>query len=301
MGPPYKQGAGPTPFTQQRSALISWKGSLYRARSACGCVLSRSENRVTGVRAVAGVNYASEIQKEGEEYGKEQSQQALILDKSPAFRLSPVTTFEAIAVALVALLPGGLYVWGFERQVGNWGIGLSDRLFRFFGTSALFHAVIAPVTYWLWATQFRTGGAGVARPLPLWLWPIILAYVAMPFIGGDRVGLATRNGQGWARLLTGPDPAPRAWDYFFASRPDGWVRLRLKSGVWIGGAYAPSDRGIASYAAGYPETQDLFLAETVEMDPDSGEFLLENGRPVFRGTSLLIRWDEVEFLEFSDA
>lgn len=121
MGPPYKQGAGPTPFTQQRSALISWKGSLYLARSACGCVLSRSENRVTGVRAVAGVNYASEIQKEGEEYGKEQSQQALILDKSPAFRLSPVTTFEAIAVALVALLPGGLYVWGFERQVGNWG------------------------------------------------------------------------------------------------------------------------------------------------------------------------------------
>jgi len=37
------------------------------------------------------------------------------------------------------------------------------------------------------------------------------------------------------------------------------------------------------------------------MDPDSGEFLLENGRPMFRGTSLLIRWDEVEFLEFNDA
>lgn len=75
----------------------------------------------------------------------------------------------------------------------------------------------------------------------------------------------------------------------------------MKSGVWIGGAYAPSDGGIASYAAGYPESQDLFLAETVEVDPDSGEFVIVNGQPVFRGTSLLIRWDEVELLEFSDA
>lgn len=210
-------------------------------------------------------------------------------------------TFEAIAVAVVAMLPGALYVWGFERQVGNWGIGLSDRLFRFFGTSALFHVLIAPLTYWLWATYVRSGEVGNGRPLPLWLWLIVLGYVAIPFLGGTRVGVGTRNGESWARVFTGPDPAPRAWDHFFASRPDGWVRLRLKSRVWIGGAYAPSDGGIASYAAGYPESQDLFLAETVEVDPDSGEFIIVNGQPVFRGTSLLIRWDEVEFLEFSDA
>lgn len=210
-------------------------------------------------------------------------------------------TFEAIAVAVVAMLPGALYVWGFERQVGNWGIGLSDRLFRFFGTSALFHALIAPITYWLWATYVRSGEVGTGRPLPLWLWAIVLGYVAVPFLAGSRVGVGTRNGESWARVFTGPDPAPRAWDYFFASRPDGWVRLRLKSGVWIGGAYAPSDGGLQSYAAGYPEPQDLFLAETVEVDPDTGEFLLVNGAPVFRETSLLIRWDEIEFLEFDDA
>lgn len=77
--------------------------------------------------------------------------------------------------------------------------------------------------------------------------------------------------------------------------------MKLKSGVWVGGAYAPSDEGTGSYAAGYPEPQDLFLAETVEVDPDSGEFTLSDGEPIFRGTSLLIRWEEVEFLEFSDA
>lgn len=141
----------------------------------------------------------------------------------------------------------------------------------------------------------------MARPLPLWLWPVILAYVAVPFTGGDRVGLATRNGQRWARLLTGPDPAPRAWDYFFASRPDGWVRLRLKSGVWIGGAYAPSDRGISFIRRWVSRDAGLFLAETVEMDPDSGEFLLEKRRRMLRGTSFVDQVGGSRILEFNDA
>ena len=212
-----------------------------------------------------------------------------------------VETFEAIGVAAVALLPGALYVWGFERQVGNWGIGLSDRLFRFFGTSALLHAFIAPLTYWVWAEYIRSGDLGAGRPLPFCLWFLVLAYVVLPFLMGSLVGRGTREGSDWARFFTGPDPAPRAWDHFFANRPDGWIRLRLKTGVWVGGAYAPSDGGISSYAAGYPEEQDLFLAETVEVDPESGEFIFDNDEPIFSGTSLLIRWEEVEFLEFSDA
>jgi hypothetical protein len=44
-----------------------------------------------------------------------------------------VDTFQAIAVTTVALLPGALYVWGFEGQVGFWGIRLVDRVLRFFG------------------------------------------------------------------------------------------------------------------------------------------------------------------------
>ncbi len=59
--------------------------------------------------------------------------------------------------------------------------------------------------------------------------------------------------------------------------------------------------GIRSYAAGSPEPQDLFLADAVEVDPDSGEFVLDDGRPIHRGNSLVIRWEEVEFFEFTDA
>ena len=52
-------------------------------------------------------------------------------------------TFQSLAVLVLALLPGALYVWALERQTGAWGIRLSDRLFRFVGFSAVLHAVLA--------------------------------------------------------------------------------------------------------------------------------------------------------------
>lgn len=212
-----------------------------------------------------------------------------------------VETFEAIAVSAIALLPGALYVWAFEREVGNWGVGLSDRVLRFFGTSAIFHVLLLPLTYWVWTTFIRTGDVATGEPLPLYLWLLAIGYIAVPFATGAIVGRGTREGWEWVATFTGPNPAPRAWDHFFASRPDGWVRLRLNRGVWIGGVYATSREGLPSYAAGYPDAQDLFLAEAVEVDPETGAFVLRDGRPIFRGVSILIRWDEVELLEFSDS
>ncbi len=210
-------------------------------------------------------------------------------------------SFEAVGVVVLAVLPGALYVWGFERIVGNWGISLSDRVLRFIGTSALVHALLAPATYWLWANFLRGGVLSKGEPLPWGLWLVVVAFVGLPFLAGTAVGRGTSQRSAWATIFTGPDPAPRAWDHFFASRPDGWIRLKLKSGPWIGGAFAPDDSGLESYAAGYPESQDLFLARMVEVDPETGQFLIEEGRPVIRDSSLLIRWDEVEFMEFIDA
>jgi hypothetical protein len=40
-------------------------------------------------------------------------------------------TLQALGVFLLALLPGAIYIWSFERVVGRWGIGLSDRVLRF--------------------------------------------------------------------------------------------------------------------------------------------------------------------------
>jgi hypothetical protein len=100
----------------------------------------------------------------------------------------------------------------------------------------------------------------------------------------------------------GPTRAPRAWDHLFGSRPDGWIRLRLRSGSWLAGAYAKRPDGSRSYAAGYPEEQDLYLIEAMDVDPDTGEFRFgDHGYPVSRGSGILVRWSEVEYLEFIEA
>lgn len=212
-----------------------------------------------------------------------------------------IQTFTALGVFVIALLPGAMYTWGFERFVGLWGIRLADRVMRFLGASAIFHALLLPLTYAFWSDHIRTGrlGDGIA---PGWTWPAAIAYVFVPFLAGVAVGRGTLEGAGWATFFTGPDPAPRAWDYLFGFRPDGWLRLRLKSGVWVGGAYASAADGRRSYAAGYPEPQDLFLVQTTEVDPSSGAFLFNDDGSLRLGeSSLLIRWDEVEFLEFIEA
>jgi hypothetical protein len=209
-------------------------------------------------------------------------------------------SFEALAVVPIALLPGALYVWSFERLAGAWGVRLVDRLLRFVGVSAILHALAAPLTYRLWLDlfvegEFEKGSASWAA------WLAVLTYVAIPIALGSAVGIGTRARSGWTRLFTGPNPAPRAWDHLFGTHPDGWIRVRLKSGIWLGGAYATLEDGSRSYAAGYPEEQDLYLVEAVEVDPETGEFMLEDGELVSRGSAILVRWNEVEYLDFIDA
>ena len=77
----------------------------------------------------------------------------------------------------------------------------------------------------------------------------------------------------------------------------------MKDNNWIVGAYAQSDNGrLRSYAAGYPSAQDLYLVETVECEPTTGAFVVDaNDRPIPRGMGVLVRWDEVMYLEFIDS
>jgi len=215
-----------------------------------------------------------------------------------------ITTFQALAVVALALLPGGLYTWAFERQAGAWGIGLSDRLLRLVGWSAIFHVLAAPLSYELYRQYIYSGRLRSAEALPPWIWLVSLLYVAIPIAVGWLVGDATRARKPWSQLITGPSPAPRAWDHLFSIRDlEGWVRIRLKSGGWLIGAYARADAyRIRSYAAGYPEQQDLFLADTAECDGTTGEFYVDaDGNPMLRGVAMLLRWDEVAYLEFIEA
>lgn len=191
-------------------------------------------------------------------------------------------------------------MWSFERQAGRWGIGFSDRVLRFVGASAILHAAIAPLTYLAWARLWPA--LDDRGPVPWLLWLVTIAFVAVPVGAGWGVGLGARSSRLWASVFTGPDPAPRAWAFLFQGKRNGWIRLKLKSGTWLAGAYATSQDGTRSYSAGYPEEQDLFLATVVSVDADTGEFLVDtNGDAVLEPGGLLVRWSEVEYLQFIDA
>jgi hypothetical protein len=211
-------------------------------------------------------------------------------------------TYQAIVATVIALLPGGLYIWGFEGQAGLWGIQLSDRIFRFVGYSAIFQAVLSPFSYWIYANYVRTGVASTGKPLPLWLWPAAITYVLVPYLTGQLVGWGVSKRSSWARLIAGRDPAPRAWDHLFSGHPAAWIRLKLKSnGKWIGGAYAADATGRPSYVAGFPNPQDLYLAQEAEVDSETGDFLLdEQGDVKLKSRGILLRWEEIEYLAFED-
>lgn len=207
--------------------------------------------------------------------------------------------FQAVLSIVIALIPGALYVWSFERQAGRYGIGASDRVLRFVGGSAIFFAVFAWPLYWLYATyreSFETADINISQ----WLALVPILYVLVPITAGTLIGKGVREQARWAKALVGPDPAPRAWDYLFQYGVDGWIRCRLKSGTWIAGAFAEYG-GRQSYAAGYPEPQDIYLARSVQVDPETGEFQFEGDEPLMGEGGLLLRWEEIEYLEFLDA
>ncbi len=210
------------------------------------------------------------------------------------------TLENAIIFALIAL-PGAAYTWGFEQAVGGWGAGLADRTLRFAGGSAVFGVITAPLTYWFYSGQVASGR--FARGQFWWpSWPLAIGYVVVPFAVGRLTGRAVQLGRRWPALLHGPGPAPRAWDHLFLTGRSAYLRIRLKDAAagtdgWIAGIFSPH-RVLGAYASGPPHDPDLYLSDTVMVTPGTGEFIRDDsGQPRLRGAGLLIRYDEILFIE----
>jgi hypothetical protein len=222
------------------------------------------------------------------------------------------STLEALGVFLLAVLPGALFIWAVERDVGRWGVRLSDRILRFIAASAIFQVLFLGPLYLLrseyWHHEITAPGGEMrfenriadGDALPWWLFLTPIVYLGLPIAAGTLAARAARSSSRAAEVATwvamGADPEPRAWDYLFWKGPSGFVRLRLKGEpphTWVGGLF-----GANSYAAGYPETpQDLWLEKTYVVQED-GEFATENGNFVETVGGLLVRWDDVDLLEF---
>ncbi len=153
--------------------------------------------------------------------------------------------------------------------------------------------------HWLYANYWDSFANREA--LPPWFWTLPLLYTVVPLVAGGVLGFGWKANWSWARLVSGRDRTPRAWDHLFQDRPAGGIRCRLKSGTWIGGVFGEVS-GRRPYAAGYPEPQDLYLPATLDLDPDTGEILTDDeGNPEMRNSGILLRWEEIEYLEFTEA
>lgn len=77
--------------------------------------------------------------------------------------------FQALAVTLIAVLPGAVYTFALERWTGAFGVSLSDRLVRFTAASAAFVAVFAGPGYIVYRDLVATGRLtrGEVNPLAL--------------------------------------------------------------------------------------------------------------------------------------
>lgn len=212
-----------------------------------------------------------------------------------------MTTFQAAAVTILAVLPGASYTFAFERVAGSFGVSLSDRLVRFTAASAVFHALFSGPELLIYRNVVATGRLERADVSALLFEMLALSYVLLPTAIGSLVGHGRNKRWQWVTWLTGNSPEPRAWDYVWTQPGTTMiVRLRLKSGRWVAGFFGNVEGAPGSYAAGYPEAQDLFLGLQVKVDPERGEFIKDGEgliQPVEGRTALLVRWDEVEYAD----
>jgi uncharacterized protein DUF6338 len=79
------------------------------------------------------------------------------------------------------------------------------------------------------------------------------------------------------------------------------LRIKLKSGGWIGGIFEMTKAGNQSYAAGYPHDGDLHLTRQLKLDPKTGEYAKQkDGTPIVIDRGLLIRWSEIEYIDVQE-
>ena len=75
------------------------------------------------------------------------------------------------------------------------------------------------------------------------------------------------------------------------------MRCWLRSGRWVGGSYEVAGL-IDSFASVDDAVIDIYINQAIEYGQNTGAPLLRDGELARTGGGLLLRWDEVESLEF---
>lgn len=166
---------------------------------------------------------------------------------------------------------------------------------RYLGTSAFLHLLAAPLSYRLWSTYIASGRVARGDPVGWDLWGLVAVYFVVPFVAGLVVG---KNHESALIKPLSSIKSPTGWDHLFARKRNGWVKMKLKSGEWIGGWFGPVE-GDPAFAASYPHPRELYLPKSVELDQTTGAFVVDaTKRPTGLGPGILVGWEEIEYLKF---
>ena len=118
---------------------------------------------------------------------------------------------------------------------------------------------------------------------------LVIAGIVMLFVSPIALAFAVNALLRWKRMRPWiRHPLPTAWDYLFERLPNGWVLIRLKSGLLIGGLI-----GANSFASSFPHRRDLYVEQTWKLNEDGG---FEAAVPQSRG--VIVSMDDCETLEF---
>ncbi|MFD6797487.1 DUF6338 family protein [Streptomyces cyaneofuscatus] len=197
-------------------------------------------------------------------------------------------TVGQLAILLVLVLPGVFYQAVRERLRGALASEQEpqNRLVRAIAASALLDTLYAVVAG-PWLVRLLAGGgegpvAGVLRqPRQAGLAALLLIVVVPSALAWAEAAWGSR------RAVARYEPTPTAWDALFTGRGSCFVRVRLRSGLWVGGWL-----GSRSAVSAYPQPGDLYLQAQYRMGPD-GSFL---GRMPGTG-GVYVRAADVEVLE----
>jgi Family of unknown function (DUF6338) len=219
-----------------------------------------------------------------------------------------IPTFQALLVAILAILPGASLTFAYERQVERFGAAKSpDRLVRLLAASAMFQALYSGPELLLYQKFVVTNRIQQGQLNPILFEFVVLAYLLLPYGFGSLLGYGREKGWRWAVVIMGEGIKPRAWDRLWRRDTTAIVRLKLKSDVWVAGLWgewaSSTVTNRRSYAAGYPEDGDLYLSVGFEIDAQTGEVVRnsdEQPMPVLGERGLLVRWAEVEYLDFQE-
>ena len=186
-------------------------------------------------------------------------------------------TSEQLPLVVLLILPGfistkvfDLLVPGEPRDAGRQVFEAMTYGLLNFG---LWYVVLADVLIPLRDSRpwvFRLGVVGILVMSPIAL--AILANTVLRWRGLHR----------WVR-----HPIPTAWDFYFWKREPGWVLIRLKRGLLLGGLLGPK-----SFASSHPN-RDLYIQEAWRLDAN-GQFVA----PVPQSRGVLVSMDDCESLEF---